>query len=161
MIDEIVTRLQRINDLLREKSENATELLLAGLHATLRSLEKLLDYVASDSKSFLIMSNTVEDMLNNADYDVSVAEARAANATQESMTTLEDEKNKEDERIKAEVDTRMGSVAKGPEKALSLVRSIMKRTGDDPQHQDRVQKALEAAKIRNATKTPVGVGTDL
>ena len=160
LIDEIVTRLQRINDLLREKSENATELLLAGLHATLRSLEELLDYVASDSKSLLTMSNTVEDMLNNADYDVSVAEARAANATQESMTTLEDEKNKEDERIKAEVDTRMGSVAKGPEKALSLVRSIMKRTGDDPQHQDRVQKALEAAKIRNA-KTPVGVGTDL
>ncbi|ERF75954.1 hypothetical protein EPUS_01320 [Endocarpon pusillum Z07020] len=155
-IDDVSAGLSSINDLLKERPENAKELLLAGLHETLRSIEELLDYVANDSKSLLMLSNKVDNMLNSADYDVSVAEARVSNATQASMKLLQEEKGREDERIKAEVDTRMGSVAKGPENALFLLKSIIKRTGDDPQHQDRVQKALEAAKLRNASKTPVG-----
>jgi hypothetical protein len=153
--DDVVAKLRSVDDLLKEKQENVTELLRAGLHETLQTTEELLDYVANDSKTLLNISNKADNMLNEADYDVSVAEARVANATQESMKTLEEEKRKEDERIKAEVDTRMGSVAKAPESALSLLRNIMKRSGDDPQHQDRVQKALEAAKLRNASKTPV------
>lgn len=155
-VDDVSAGLSSINDLLKERPENAKELLLAGLHETLRSIEELLDYVANDSKSLLMLSNKVDNMLNSADYDVSVAEARVSNATQASMKLLQEEKGREDERIKAEVDTRMGSVAKGPENALFLLRNIIKRTGDDPQHQDRVQKALEAAKLRNASKTPVG-----
>jgi hypothetical protein len=155
-IDELVAKLQSVNENLNATPENSKELLLAGLHETLRATEEILDYVATDSKALLTMSNQADNMLNNADYDVSVAEARVGNATQESMKTLEEEKGKEDERIKAEVDARMGSVAKGPEHALALVRNIMKRTGVDPQHQDRVQKALEAAKLRNAIKSPVG-----
>ncbi len=154
-VDDVVTKLQNMNGFLQERPEHLTEPLLAGLQESLRSTEELLDYVADDSKSLLTISNQADDMLNKADYDVSVAEARVANATPESMKTLEDEKNKEDERIKAEADTRMGSVAKGPENASSLLRNIMKRSGDNPQHQDRVQKALEAAKVRNASKMPV------
>jgi hypothetical protein len=155
-VDDVVAKLQSVNEILNARPENAKELPLASLHETLRAAEEMLDYVATDSKALLTMSNQADNMLNNADYDVSMAAARVANATQESMKTLELEKSKEDERIKAEVDTRLGSVAKGPEHALALVRNIMKRTGVDPQHQDRVQKALEAAKLRNAMKSPVG-----
>lgn len=154
-VDDVVSQLQSINDLFKEKQENVTELVLAGLNETLRSTEELIDYVGHDSKSLLMTSNKADNLLNSADYEVSVAAASVANATPESMRTLEEEKRKEDERIRAEGDTRMGSVAKGPENALSLLRGMMKRIGDDPQHQDRVQKALEAAKLRNASKTPV------
>lgn len=155
-VDEVVAKLQSVNDLLNEKQENVTTLLLAGLNGSLRSTEEVLDYVANDTKTLLTMSDQVDNMLNDADYEVSVAEARAANATEDSMKLLEGEKSKEDERLQAEAETRMGGVTKGPQDALSFLRNMLKRIGDDPQHQDRVQKALEAAKLRNALKTPVG-----
>jgi hypothetical protein len=155
-VDEVVAKLQSVNEVMNATPENAKELLVAGLHEILRAAEEILNYISTDSKALLTMSNQANNMLNNADYDVSVAEARVGDASQESMKTLEEKKGKEDERIKAEVDTRLGIVAKGPEHALALVRNIMKRTGVDPQHQDRVQKALEAAKLRNAIKSPVG-----
>ena len=154
-IDDVVVKLQAVGNLLKEKQGSLAELLPTGLGDLLRSTEELLDYVANDSKLLLTISNTADNMLNNADYDVSVAEAKVANATLDSMKVLEKEKKKEDERIRAEVETRMGSVAKGPENALTLVKSIMKRLGEDPQHHDRVQKALEAAKLRNASKAVV------
>lgn len=155
-IDDVVTKLEIIDVRVKEKQDHVTELLREGLPDILKSTEELLDYIANDSKFLLTISNEIDNMLNNADYEVSVEEARVANATQESMKTLEEEKIKEDGRIQAEADIRMGSVATGPENALSLLRSLMRRSGDDPQHQDRVQKALEAAKLRNASKTPVG-----
>jgi hypothetical protein len=155
-IDDVVAKLQSTYDLLKERQESVPEFINARPQGILRSIEELLDFVANDSKSLLTVSNTADNMLNNADYDVSVAEARVANATPDGMKVLEEEKSKEDGRIRAEVDTRMGSVSKGPENALSLLRNIMKRLGDDPQHQDRVQRALEAAKLRNASKTPMG-----
>lgn len=154
-IDDVVAKLRSISDLLKESQERPADLLVTGLPDLLRSLEELLDYTANDSKSLLTISNTADNLLNNADYDVSMAEAKLANSTPESERRLVEEKVKEDEKLRVEMDSRMGSVEKGPEYALSLLRSIMKRVGDDPQHQDRVQKALEAAKLRNASKTPV------
>jgi hypothetical protein len=155
LVDDIVGKLQSAEDLLKKNARNPMDVIRTGSQELFRPIEELLDYMAKDSKAILTISNTADKMLNDADYDVSVAEARVAHASQESMKILEEEKAKEDERIQAEAAARMGSVAKGSEKALSLVRSIMKQLGDDPQHQDRVQKALEAAKLRNASKTPV------
>jgi hypothetical protein len=154
-VDDVNAKLQNLNKLIQEEPEVLPKLIVTDVQDLLRSIEDLLDYVANDSKSVLTVSNTADNMLNSADYDVSVAEAKVANATPESMKILEEEKNKEDERIKAEVDTRMGSVAKGPASALTLLKIVARKLSDDPQHQGRVQKALEAAKLRNASKTPV------
>lgn len=153
LVDEAVDKLQKITSWLDTKPHVKDEA-LANLQTSLRSVEEVLDFVAADSQTLLRLSNTADDLLNTADYEVSKAEARLANTSAENMKKLEEEKSKEDERISAEVDTRMGSVAKGPAHALTMLRGVVKRLAEDsPEHQDRVQKALEAAKLRNAART--------
>ena len=162
-IDEAVGKLRRLDELLvGETGEQAQALATKrDILSTLRTMEELVDLVAHDSRRLLGNSNTADNVLNQADYEVSVREARVAQSSEEEVVVvvlrqLAEEKKHEDERIQAEIDTRISSVSKGPELALSLVKSTRKRFGGDPLHQGRVQKALEAAKLRNAAKVSTG-----
>jgi len=97
------------------------------------------------------LSNEGETLLNDADYGVSVSEARVGNADKSTYSSLEKEKAKEDAKLVEEMNTRLASVTKSPQAAIALTREVIDRIGDDPAHQDRIKRALEAAKQRNAT----------
>jgi len=49
------------------------------------------------------------------------------------------------------MNVRIASVTKGPQDAVDAIREMMDQIGDDPEHQDRIKRALQAAKQRNAS----------
>jgi hypothetical protein len=125
-----------------------------GLRETLSQAKAALDFVAADCRAMLAASNTADMILNEADYAVSVAKAQMANSPGTAYATLKEEKQKEDTKILEELETRRESIAKGPADASSIIEAILTKIGPDPEHQQRIQRALEAAKMRNTNKDP-------
>lgn len=110
--------------------------------------------MAADSNAILRASNTADTILNDADYVVSVAKAHVANAPAAAYKKLNEEKQKEDAKIKEDLGSRLESIAKGPSDALSVIEGLVARIGNESEHQERIERALEAAKMRNANKDP-------
>jgi hypothetical protein len=77
-----------------------------------------------------------------------------ANAPPAAYKKLSEEKQKEDAKIQEDLDARLESIAKGPTDALSVIEGLVARIGNEPEHQERIERALEAAKMRNASKDP-------
>ncbi|KIW94388.1 uncharacterized protein Z519_04364 [Cladophialophora bantiana CBS 173.52] len=151
--DEIFGRLQDVKKAIdSEAIQNEKEKLYEqdGASDALSLAQKALDTVMADSRRLLALSNEADVLLNDADYNVSVAEARVANADKPTYANLEKEKAKEDAKLVEEMNVRIGSVTKGPQEGIVLIRELIDRIGDDPAHLDRIKRALEAAKMRNA-----------
>jgi hypothetical protein len=151
-VDELLAKLRKMDTLLggdgKESLQNTFEL-AGGLRQTLLQAKAALDFVAADSNAILRASNTADTILNDADYVVSVAKAHLANAPAAAYKKLNEEKQKEDAKIKEEWDARLESIAKGPADALSVIQGLVARIGNEPEHQERIERALEAAKMRN------------
>ncbi|KAL9616499.1 MAG: hypothetical protein Q9160_008642 [Pyrenula sp. 1 TL-2023] len=123
-----------------------------GLRPLLSSVESIISAISADSASILQSSDVADQLLNNADYDVSVTKARMEHTDESTFRQLEEDKTREDEKIRSETASRASGMNKGPEEASQLVRSIIARVGDNPEHEERIKKALEAAKKRNAAR---------
>lgn len=151
-IDDVLAKLRDLQKSI-ESGEASTDKLYdrEGPRDTLTSVQEMVDAVMADSRKLLGLSNEADILLNDADYGVSVAEARVANADNATYGNLEKEKAKEDAKLIEETNGRIRSVTKGPQDAIALIREVIDRIGDDPEHQDRIKKALEAAKQRNAS----------
>ena len=145
-IDELLAKLHRLDKLVSKDGTNFDE---DNLRGTLAQAEKSLKFVSADSSTILTISNTADKALNDADYAVSVAKAKMANAGANEYEKLKEEKAKEDDKIREDLTIRLESVAKVPADALSVVETLVAR---DPERQERIQKALEEAKARNASK---------
>jgi hypothetical protein len=155
-IDDLSAKLRRMDAALardsKEIPQNNSE--VGGLREMLLQAKTALDLVGADSKAILRASNTADTLLNDADYAVSVAKAQMANAPAAAYEKLKEEKQKEDAKIREDLDARQESIAKSPADALSVIEGIVAKTGHKPEHQERIERALEAAKMRNATKDP-------
>ena len=123
-----------------------------GLREILSQTKAALNFVAGDSHAMLGASNTADMILNEADYAVSLAKAQMANASRAVHVKLKEEKQKEDAKIREDLETRRESIGKGPAEASSVIDGIVARLGPDAEHQERLQRALEVAKMRNASK---------
>ena len=123
-----------------------------GLRDLLLQARLALAFIAADSDAILKGSNAADEILNDADYAVSNAKAQMANSPPAAYEKLKEEKQKEDAKIREDLDARLQSIAEGPAEALSLIEAIAARLGRDPEHEERLQRALEAAKMRNAAK---------
>lgn len=156
-VDELLAKLRKMDTLLggdgKESLQNTFEP-AGGLRQTLLQAKAALDFVAADSNAILRASNTADMILNDADYVVSVAKAHLANAPAAAYKKLNEEKQKEDAKINEDLDVRLESIAKGPADALSVIEGLVARIGNEPEHQERIERALEAAKMRNANKDP-------
>ena len=123
--------------------------------------------LATSSEQIVQTFHVADMLLNVADYEVSVAKAKLANADVATLKRLSEEKAKEDHKLMRDLEHR-----------LALIRDDSRRTNDEivkllcflgvqnghaevPQrapvdadagHQERLQKALEEAKKRNASK---------
>jgi hypothetical protein len=156
-VDELLAKLRKLDSLLggdgKELLQNTSEP-AGGLRQTLLQAKAALDFVATDSNAILRASNTADTILNDADYIVSVAKAQMANSPPAAYNKLSEEKQKEDAKLQEDLDARLECIAKGPADALSVIESLVARTGNEPEHQVRIERALEAAKMRNANKDP-------
>ncbi|EXJ53593.1 uncharacterized protein A1O5_13160 [Cladophialophora psammophila CBS 110553] len=157
--DEIFGRLQDVKQAIDSGAiQNEKEKLYEqdGARDILSLAQNALDTVMADSRRLLALSNEADVLLNDADYNVSVAEAQVADADKPTYANLEKEKAKEDAKLVEEMNVRISSVTKGPQEGIAMIRELIDRIGDDPAHQERIKKALEAAKIRNANGVSEG-----
>lgn len=156
----------------------------------LKSVSTMVDSLRRDSESILHNFGIADSTLNNADYRLSVAEARYMNADHDVFRRLNAEKQKEDAKIQKDLESKLESVQDGPAEVTHRINELLEALGKDPiaepemssdaqtssshpvdslmpgprpatagplsnedsEHQQRIRRALEAAKKRNAAK---------
>lgn len=154
-VDDLLTKLQELKKFVNSNDpsvpSNGQDLYdKDGARDTLTLAQGVVNTVITDSRRLLALSNEADVLLNESDYGVSVAEARTATADAATYAKLESEKAKEDMKLVEEMNTRVNGVNKAPADALALIRELTDQIGTDPDHKDRIKKALEAAKQRNS-----------
>ncbi|KAJ9606431.1 hypothetical protein H2200_009392 [Cladophialophora chaetospira] len=164
--DDLLSKLQELKKpieslLASPDAQSNMDILTApsGARDTLHIAQSTLESITNDSRRLLALSSEGDILLNDADYNVSVAEARVANAETAVYAKLEEEKGKEDGKLIEEMNVRTGSVTKAPNEGVKLVKELSEKVGgvEDPGRKERMLAALEKAKMRNAAG-PAGVG---
>ncbi|KAG5301220.1 hypothetical protein I7I48_01164 [Histoplasma ohiense] len=130
VLDDIAGKVKRVtaqylNILSRLPSD--TEQIMASTLA-------LVKYLGTDSESILQSFGIADRALNEADYEVSVSEARVSNADPDIFRRLEEEKKKEDVKIHDDLQTRLDSVRMGHEALMANLRealNITRRVGSN------------------------------
>ncbi|KAL4910786.1 hypothetical protein BDW74DRAFT_141879 [Aspergillus multicolor] len=191
LLDELSAKVARVD----EAAIRSSGLPDAEIEQILKSVHSLVEYLRKDSECILHSFGIADSALNNADYSVSVAEARYSNAEPEVFRQLDAEKKKEDAKIQDNLRTKLQSVRVGPAKITVAINDALRTLGKtpfpeppvsadviptgqlydvslpnpaarpastvgiaarkmetDPEHQDRLRKALEDAKKRNAAR---------
>ncbi|KAJ5312736.1 hypothetical protein N7508_003566 [Penicillium antarcticum] len=211
--DAILHGLGMNQSLLDEVASKAAQLDLTALRASSlpdSELEQILKSAATfaaslraDSEAILRSSGVADMALNDADYGVSVAEARYANSDPDIFRRLGDEKKKEDETLQKDLDSKLQSIQKGPVRIKSTIdrllldlknappaapvspierhsasttpvtdvplppslrpstvvpasasspKIVVQNADEDSEHKERLRRALEEAKKRNASR---------
>jgi len=84
----------------------------------------------ANSRRLVQQSNSTDVILNDADYDISVAEAKVANADGETLKRLKDEKQQEDVKLKQDLEQRMSSVNTDSGVVTEQIEGLIVRVGD-------------------------------
>jgi hypothetical protein len=190
VLDELSAKVTRVDEAAIQSSglpDTEIEQVLKSVHSLVESLRK-------DSESILHSFGVADSALNNADYSVSVAEARYSNSEPDVFRQLEAEKKKEDAKIQDNLRAKLQSVRVGPAKITNSINDALRALGKtpfpeqsvpkdvipdshlydvslpnparpastvsvaarkvdgDPEHRERLRKALEDAKKRNAAR---------
>ena len=200
LVDDILGKAKRLDGKAIERSSLSDD----DKELVLRSISALVKGLVDDAESMLTSVKVADTMLNDADYSVSVAQARFSNATEDVYERLAEEKKKEDAKIEADFEAKMDSFKDGPAQITAKMDTLLKVMGkapgpgtgpwrrpaaiavedpvpsipaieteyhpaevlmpgprptsasvaaaSDPEQQERLRKALEEAKRRNAAK---------
>jgi hypothetical protein len=155
----------RITDLKKDVAEGRI-MPSETLRGTLNSTEIVLEVLSVNSEACLQSFDIADKLLNEADYDVSVANVRLENGDAQTLQKLQDEKKVEDAKLQDDLHERLGLARKSAGETKALIKDIFEMMGnppdeerspdtagtDDAQRQERLKKALEEAKRRNAAK---------
>ncbi|KAJ9375248.1 hypothetical protein DTO282E5_232 [Paecilomyces variotii] len=194
LLDNISTKMKKLDP----KTICHAGLPKDDIETILRSTYALVKFLEANSESILRSFGAADSLLNEADYSVSVAEARYSNAGSDIFRRLDEEKKKEDAKIQQELDSKLETVRKGPTELTAKIDSLLealgkeggpgtgpwsrpkientntveidpadvlrpgprpasaaplgRRSDADPEQQERLRKALEDAKRRNAAR---------
>lgn len=160
-VDEMSNKASLLRDLILSSEQreplgrDRDELLYGpgGLRDTLEILDNAVNMVSQESKELIDLSTQADKMLNEADFAMMLADTKTANRDQKEYEQLKEEKDKEDQKLKDEYEHRISSVQKGPNEILGSIREVRDKIGSDPEHQARLNQALERAKERNQSPT--------
>ena len=123
--------------------------------------------LASSSEQIVQTFHVADMLLNSADYEVSVAKAKVAKADMATLAKLKEERAKEDQKLMRDLEHRLALIREDTRRTNDEIVKLMLFLGVengcadgvpaqaqaiDPKHKARIQKALEEAKIRNASK---------
>ena len=124
--------------------------------------------LASSSEQIVQTFHVADMLLNSADYEVSVAKAKVAKADMATLAKLKEERAKEDQKLMRDLEHRLALIREDSRRTndeivkLMLFLGVQNGRADgappapaeavDPNHEARIQKALEEAKRRNAVK---------
>lgn len=123
--------------------------------------------LATSSEQIVQTFHVADMLLNSADYEVSVAKAKIARADMATLAKLKEERAKEDQKLMRDLEHRLALIREDSRRTNDEIVKLMLflgvhngRAGStalqagpaDPDHETRIHKALEEAKIRNALK---------
>ncbi|GKZ20175.1 hypothetical protein AbraIFM66951_008437 [Aspergillus brasiliensis] len=184
LLDDVAAKVAKV-DTAAIRSSGLPE---SEVEQLLKSAYNLIESLRRDSESILHNFNMADSILNDADYSVSVAEARYSDADADVFRRLDDEKRKEDEKIQADLKSKLESIRSGPAEIITSINGLLESIGKPPivdqpgplpqmpadtlapvsqhptadvaprrpeegsEHQERLRKALENAKKRNAAR---------
>ncbi|PWY69534.1 hypothetical protein BO70DRAFT_322630 [Aspergillus heteromorphus CBS 117.55] len=189
LLDEVAAKVAKI-----DAANSSSALPDSEAEPLLKSVYNLVESLRRDSESILHSFGVADSVLNDADYSVSVAEARYSEADPDVFRRLDDEKKKEDDKIQTDLKSKLDSVRNGPAKITASINGILeslgkspiaiteepdsttetpsrlpvdvlspttqppaasspsRKPGEDPEHHQRLRKALDDAKKRNAAR---------
>ncbi|GAD96950.1 hypothetical protein NFIA_025380 [Paecilomyces variotii No. 5] len=194
VLDNISAKMKKLDP----KTISHAGLAQGDIERILKSTYALVKFLEANSESILRSFGDADSLLNDADYSVSVAEARYSNADSEVFRRLDEEKKKEDAKIEQELNSKLETVREGPAKLTAKIDGLLealgkesgpgtgpwsrpeientntaesdpaevlrpgprpasaapsgRRSDADPEQQERLRKALEDAKRRNAAR---------
>lgn len=125
LLDDISAKVQKLDP----ATIHSSGLDPVEIRRTLESASVIVKMLGADSESILYSFVMADRILNDADYEVSVVEARLSNADAEVFSRLEAEKKKEDGKIQLELDSRLKGVKKGPQEISSKIDKILDAVG--------------------------------
>jgi hypothetical protein len=168
--DAILHGLGMNQSLLDELALKATRLDPAALRASglpdseieqiLKSAATFAATLLADSEAILRSSGVADMALNDADYGVSVAEARYATSDPEIFRRLADEKKKEDEKIQDELDSKLESIQKGPRQIQSTIEKLLLALKNSPAsetHHSPVQRSASTSPAEVSKPLPLSL----
>ncbi|KAL2369854.1 hypothetical protein RJ035_000399 [Blastomyces gilchristii] len=147
LLDDIAGKAKRIN----AQYINILGKLPSDIEEIMASALAVVKYLGTDSESILQSFGAADRALNEADYELSVSEARGSNADPDIFHRLEEEKKKEDVKIHEDLQTRLDSVRMGHEALMANLRealNIIRRVGSSlsaPNSSGDVRKGLPRA----------------
>ncbi|KAJ5558295.1 hypothetical protein N7535_008508 [Penicillium sp. DV-2018c] len=128
LLDEVAAKVARL-DL---STLRASALPDSELEQILKSAATFAASLKADSEAIIRSSEDAEMALNDADYEVSVAEARYANSDADVFRRLAEEKKKEDDKIHTDMDVKLQSIQKGPVHIETTIESLLLALRNEP-----------------------------
>jgi hypothetical protein len=138
----------------------------AGLEDVTKA-ESITKALATSSEQIVQTFHVADMLLNAADYELSVAKARLEGADMATLQNLKEERAKEDQKLMRDLEHRLALIREDSRRTHDEIVKLLLFLGvqsghaevsagalkpSDPGHEERLQKALEEAKRRNATK---------
>lgn len=129
--------------------------------------------LATSSEQIVQTFHVADMLLNAADYELSVAKAKFSKADAITFQTLREERAKEDQKLIRDLEHRLALIREDSRRTHDEIVKLLLFLGvhnghaespsqalDDIGHEERLQRALEEAKKRNAVKVS-GIATVL
>jgi hypothetical protein len=149
LLDELASKAARLDP----ATLRASNLPDSEVEQILKSAATFATSLHKDSEAILRSSAVAEVALNDADYNVSVAEARYANSEPDIFQRLEMEKKKEDAILHADLDTKLQSIQKGPRQIEATAKRLLEELKKTPKPATPTP-APAPAPTRVPTKSP-------
>ncbi|KAJ6109590.1 hypothetical protein N7486_001825 [Penicillium sp. IBT 16267x] len=150
LLDELSSKAARLNP----TNLRASGLPDSEIEQILKSVAAFAVSLRADSEAILRSSGVAEKSLNDADYAVSVAEARYANSEPDIFERLEAEKKKEDSILDRDLDSKLQSIQKGPQALDATIQRLIQALAKTPRAATPVSVVIEEA---SPVSQPVGV----
>ncbi|KAJ5313994.1 amino-acid permease [Penicillium atrosanguineum] len=128
LLDELASKTARLD---------ATSLRASGLPDTeveqvLKSAATFATSLQTDSEAILRSSGIADLALNEADYNVAVAEARYSNSEPDILQRLEIEKKKEDDILRKDMDSKLESIQRSPREIEGTIKRLLEDLSKTP-----------------------------
>ncbi|KAJ6121671.1 hypothetical protein N7512_004136 [Penicillium capsulatum] len=166
LLDELSSKAARLDP----STLRASGLPDSEVEQILKSAATFVASLRADSEEILRSSGVADMTLNEADYNVSVAEARYANSEADVFQRLESEKQKEDAVLQKDLEDKLQSIQRSPSEIDAMVQRALEDLGQVPapappapetEAADPADQALAVPplELRPATATPASIPT--
>ncbi|KAJ5177696.1 uncharacterized protein N7500_000395 [Penicillium coprophilum] len=151
LLDEIASKAARLDT----AALRASGLSVSEIEQVLRSAATFAASLRVDSEAIIHSAGVADMALNDADYGVSVAEARYANSEADIFHRLEDEKKKEDEKIQEDSNSKLQSIQKGPEQIEATIQRLLLGLHNDPHTAAPISPVQDLLPTRASGEVPI------